>query len=133
MTAMRCPPAVAGVLVALCCLPLLGCPVVAVAAVGAATYGVISWHGNEAQMDFQAELPKVWDASKTALRALAFPVDDTQQHTVTEGTLTAGEAKLIVERQPGNVTRVRARVGTFDTDDNKRRAQLILEEIQKRL
>jgi hypothetical protein len=38
-----------------------------------------------------------------------------------------------VERQPGGTTRVRARVGTFYTSDNERRAKLILEEIKKLL
>jgi hypothetical protein len=84
-------------------------------------------------MDVQQDLPTVFAAGKAALRELGFPVDEGQQPGVTEGTLHAGEATVVVERQPGSLTRVRVRVGTFDTDDNKRRAGLILEATKKRL
>lgn len=113
-------------------LSLPGC-IVAAAAVGAAAYGAISYHENEAWLDVQQDLPTVWAASKRALRAQAFPVDDTAMPSTTEGTLRAGDAKVAIERHPGNRTRIRASVGTFDTDDNERRAKLLLEAIQKEL
>ncbi len=129
MIAMRCRSLLVPVLL----LPLSSCIVVAAAAVGAATFGAISWNENEAQMDFQRDFDATWQATKAALRELAFPVDDTQLPGKTEGTLHAGDATATVEMHPGNTTRVRVRVGTFESDDNKRRAQLILESLKKRL
>jgi len=129
----RPAPGVCAAILACLLLPSAGCIVAAAAAAGSVVYGAISYHQNEATMDVQNDLPTVFAACKAALRELAFPVDDTQQPGATEGTLYAGEAKVVVERQPGNLTRVRVRVGTFDTDDNKRRAGLILEATKKRL
>src|SRR5262249_34115208 len=114
-------------------LSCAGCFVAAAAAGAGVVYGAISYQQNEATMDVQQDLPTVWAASKAALRELGYTVDDSQKPGATEGTLRAGEAKVVVERQPGNVTRVRVRVGTFDTDDNKRHAALILEATKKRL
>jgi len=107
--------------------------IVAAAAVGAGAYGVISHRHNESTMDVPQELPVVFAAAKRALRAHSFPVNDAATVGATEGTLYAGEAIVVVRRLPGNITSVRASVGTFDTDDNERRARLLLEEIQKLL
>lgn len=113
--------------------PLGSCLVVAAAAVGAAAFGAISYHENEAQMDVEQDVPTVFAAAKAALRELAFPVDDAEQPGATGGTLKAGEARVLVERHPGGRTRVRVSVGTFRTDDNLRRAGLVLEATKKRL
>lgn len=129
-------PMRARVVVLVACLalpPISGCVVAAAAAVGAATFGVISYCENEATMDVPQDLPTVFAAAKKALHNLSFPVDDKQTATATEGRLEAADAHVRVERQPGGTTRVRARVGTFDTSDNQRRAKLILEEIKKLL
>lgn len=121
-------------LLACCLLPALpSCIVAAVAAVGAATYGAVSYNGNEASVTVQKDLATVTQASKTAMRELGFPVDDTQQAGVTECTLTGGEAKVVLERHPGEVTKIRVRVGTFETEDNKRRSGLLLEKIRAHL
>ena len=115
-------------------LPVLpSCVVAAVAAVGAATYGAVSYNGNEASITVQQDLATVTAASKKAMRDLNFPVDDTQEPSVTECKLTGGEATVILERHPGEVTKIRARVGTFDTQDNKRRSGLLLEKIRSYL
>ena len=119
--------------VCLALLPLPACVVAAAAAVGAATWGAISYYQNEASMDVPQDLPTVFAAAKKALHNLSFPVDDKQTANATEGKLDAGDAHVRVEKQPGGTTRVRARVGTFDTNDNERRAKLILEEIKKLL
>lgn len=127
--AMRIPT-----LLACCLLPILpSCVVAAVAAVGAATYGAVSYNGNEASTTVQADLATATSAARKAMRELSFPVDDTQQPGTTECTLTGGEAKVILERHPGEVTKIRVRVGTFDTEDNKRRSGLLLEKIRAHL
>jgi hypothetical protein len=121
-------------LLACCLLPVLpSCVVAAVAAVGAATYGAVSYNGNEASITVQQDLAAVTAASKKAMRELNFPVDDTQQPGVTDCKLTGGEATVILERHPGEVTKIRVRVGTFDTQDNKRRSGLLLEKIRSYL
>ncbi len=131
MTGMRMTAARSG----LCLLPMLlsGCIVVAAGAVGAAAYGAISHHENEARMDVPHDLSRVFTAARDALRELGFLVEDAGQPGPTEGTLKAGDAKVVVERHVGNSTRVRVMVGTFQTDDNTRRANLIVESIKRRL
>jgi hypothetical protein len=114
-------------------LVLPSCIVAAVAAVGAATYGAVSYNGNEASISVQKDLAAATVAAKKGMRELGFPVDETQQPGTTECTLTGGEAKVILERHPGEVTKIRVRVGTFDTDDNKRRSGLLLEKIRAHL
>lgn len=116
------------------CLP--SCIVVAAGAVAAATYGAISYHENEAVMNVKQDLKTCFDRCRDAMHELNFPVDATQQPPgdgATEVTLTGGDAKVVLERHPGEVTRIRARVGTFDTKDNQRRAGLLLEKIRERL
>src|ERR1041384_5525502 len=115
---------------ALCCL-LPGC-VVAAAAAGAAVYGALSYHENEAWMDFHTDLPKVWTAMLDSLQENGYPPDRRKQPGVNEGEITAGEATVKVERNPG-FTRVKVRVGTFDSEENRRHAGLILEGMKKRL
>ncbi len=113
------------------CLP--SCVVAAIAAVGAAAYGAVSYNGNEASTTVQTDLAAATTAAKKAMRELSFAVDDTQQPGTTECTLTGGEAKVILERHPGEVTKIRVRVGTFDTEDNRRRSGLLLEKIRAHL
>lgn len=131
MTAMR-----TAIRTAACLLPLLllpSCIVVAAGAVGAAAYGAISHHDNESRMDVQHDLSRVFTAARAALKELGFPVEDGTPPGPTEGTIRAGDAKVVAERHVGNITRVRVMVGTFQTDDNTRRANLILEAIKRQL
>lgn len=130
-----------GMRTVLLCLGLLApcltsCIVVAAGAVAAAAYGAISYHENEAVMNAKQDLRTTFLASREAMNELNFPVDATQKEPgdgSTEVTLTGGDAKVVLERHPGEVTRIRARVGTFDTEDNRRRAGLLLEKIRERL
>jgi hypothetical protein len=114
----------------LCCQ---GCFLAAAAAVGAAAYGVVSYDRNEARTDFHAGLAEVWQATLQSMRDLGYSVDLAQKPGATEGTITTGEAKVIVERHPEEFTRLRARVGTFDTEDNRRRAGLILDAVRAKV
>ena len=125
-------PAVAGVAFLLL-LPLPGCLLAAAAAAGAAAVGVVSYENNEAWMDYHATLPEAWSAATRAMRNLGYQVPDRPAPTDSEGVIEAEGVKVTVQRQPNEITRVRARVGTFDTDENERRAKLILEEVRKLL
>jgi len=116
-------------------LPLSGC-LVAAAAAGAA-YGYIKYENNEAIRDFEAPLEGVWDAALDALedRGYVIPggvgrdLTDVQDDAEVEGD----DYWLRVERHPGGISRVRVRIGTFETEENKRRAGLLIEAIEQRL
>ncbi|MSR37623.1 MAG: DUF3568 family protein [Planctomycetes bacterium] len=125
---MRLPMIMSALL--FCSLSLQSCILVAAGAIAGAAYGAVSYSNNEATMEVTQDFTKVFAAAKKALRKLQFQVDDTQVATATEGTLKSSDVTVDVERLPGNTTRVRAKVGTFATADNERRAKLILEEIK---
>ncbi len=110
-----------------------GCVVAALAAGAGATYGAIKYFHNEAVQDFGADLDTAWAATLSAMRDLGYPVDLGTPHGATEGRVESGDAEVVVEQHPGPFTRVRVRVGTFDTEDHRRRASLILEAIAQRL
>ena len=114
-------------------LPLGGCVVVAVAAGAAAVYGVIKYTQNGAQQDFEADLGATWDAVIASLRELGYAVEGDPRHGATEGTIRTGDVSVRVVRHPGDFTRIEVRVGTFETEDHKRRAGLILEAVARRL
>lgn len=113
-------------------VPLAGCIVAAAAAGAAATYGVIKYTQNEAQQDFRANLDDTWRATVNALRASGYSVADTAAHGETEGKIEVGDAVVRVERFT-DFTRVRVRIGTFETEESKRKAGLILSDVAQRL
>ncbi len=108
-----------------------GCVAVAVGA--AAVYGAIKYSNNEATQDYQVDLDTVWQATIESMSDLGYDVSKDAQHGPTEGVIERDDAWVKVEQHAGGMTRVRVRVGTFETDDHKRRARLILEGIAKRL
>lgn len=111
-----------------------GCLAAAVAAGAAATYGAIQYTNNEAYLDFRAPFDETWDASVDAMRENGYLVSSSlSAPSGTEGRIEQGDAKVIVEKMPNGFTRVRVRIGTFDTDDNRRRAGLILESIDRQI
>ncbi|MCC7064410.1 MAG: DUF3568 family protein [Planctomycetes bacterium] len=116
-----------------CALPLSGCFLAAAAAVGAAAAGAVSYEHNEAWMDFKETLPESWAATLRAMRKLGYPIAGEPQVGATEGTIEVEKTKVRVEQHPGGYVRVTARVGTFDTKDNERRAKLILEEVTNQM
>lgn len=126
-------PLLAGLVLSSIFAVLPGCFLVAVAAVGAAGYGAISYENNEGWMDYKVELGEAWAASLRALQKLGYRVTGNPRPGATEGTIEADQAKVVVEQHAGGYVRVRVRVGTFTTDDNERRAKLILEEITAQL
>lgn len=108
---------------------------VAIVAAGAAAVGYIKYSENEASMDFEADLDETWKATIAALRDLQYKVDENYPHGTTEGEIDLDDrdTNVKVELHPEGFTRVRVRVGTFETEDHKRKAGLILEGIQDRL
>jgi len=111
-----------------------GCFAVAVAAGAAAvTYGVVRYTENEAYRDCPGSLDETWKAALAALKDNGYAVDESTPHAATEGRIKVADVELSVDTQPGGVTRVHVRVGAFGTEDEKRRAALILESVGKRL
>lgn len=124
-------------LIGILCLVSLtsGCLAAAGLTVGAAAgvLGYVYYDKNEAQRDFAANFDKTWKATLEALRTLKYAVPKEPEHSTDSGDLTTGNIRISVVRSPGNMTRVSIRVGTFDTEDHRRRAGLILEKIEELL
>jgi hypothetical protein len=116
---------------ALASLPVAagGCLFLAVGA--AAAFGVVMYLENEAYQDFHADLDTTWNATLAAMRKLGYPVQEGMPHSTTEGEVKINDAHVRVTRESGGHTRVHVRIGTFETDDHRRRAALLLEEIAK--
>ncbi|MGH7162374.1 MAG: DUF3568 family protein [Planctomycetota bacterium] len=112
---------------------LPGCIVAAVAVGAAATYGVIKYSENEASQDFKANVEKTWAATIAAMREQGYPVSEGAKCGPTGGKVEVSDATVHVEKHAEDFTRVRVRIGTFETDEHKRRARLLLEDIAKRL
>lgn len=112
---------------------LTGCVVAALGVAAAGAAGVVLYSKNEAVMKYPADLVATWDATMAAMQGMGYQVDATRRPNATEGRIDVDETTVRVEKIPGDLTQVSVRVGTFRTDDNKRRAKLLLEDIQKRL
>lgn len=109
------------------------CVATAIVAGAAATFGIVMYSENEAVRDFDAGLGPTWSATVAAMRTLGYPVADGAAHGLTEGRVEVHDVKVRVTREPGDFTRVRVRVGTFRTEEHRRRAGLILEEVARLL
>ena len=127
------PFLVAVLSVALPALAGPGCVAAAVVVGAGAAFGVIKYMDNEAYRDFRTSMDATWSAAVASTREQGYPVSSDPAHGPSEGEFEAGDAKVIVERHPEDFTRVRVRIGTFESEDNKRRATLILEGVARRL
>jgi hypothetical protein len=122
--------------VAFALLPLLvlpGCIFAAAAAVAAVAVGVVSYENNEAWMDYKGTLDQLWNATLQAMRKQGYVVPGDPKPNATEGTIEAGETRVVVETHAGGYVRVRVRVGTFTSEDNERKAKLLIEEVTAQL
>ena len=99
----------------------------------ATAYGVVKYTENEAYQDFKAPLDDTWKAAVAAMQENGYPVSDAVQPGTNQGKLDVNDAVVHVETLPGDMTRVRVRIGTFSTDEHKRRASLILESVGDRV
>jgi hypothetical protein len=93
------------------------------------------WYAeNEIRRDFIVSIDTAWGASIRALamNGLVYDMRRTRRG-ITEGSLTARDARVRLEVHPGGVTRVRVRVGWFALPDNRRREALVVEQIVREL
>lgn len=108
-----------------------GCLAAAGVTVGAAgVLGYVYYDKNEAQRDFHSTFEKTWAATLRALRDLKYTVPKDPEHLEDFGELTIDNLTVRVARHPGNSTRVSIRIGTFDTENHRRSAGLIIEKIE---
>ena len=109
---------------------------VAVMAAGAA-YGLVKYDRNEAYQDFETSIESAWSASIGALEASGYFVEPTVARDLASETDSArveGDGYwLRVEKHIESRVRVRVRIGTFESTENKRKAALILEAIEEQL
>lgn len=110
-----------------------GCVVGALAVGAAAAYGAVKYTDNEAYREFDLPMPKTWNATLAAMRDNGYDVPDFRPQGLTEGRIDNGDAKVVVYALPRDASRVTVRIGTFSTEDNRRRAALILDSVVKHL
>jgi hypothetical protein len=123
----------ASVVLAAAAMSAGGCVVAAVAVGAAAAYGVVKYTDNEAYRDFHAPLDATWKATLQAMREHGYPISESAPLGTTEGKIDIDDAKVSVQREAGEYTRVKVRIGTFSTDEHRRRAALILESVAARV
>ncbi len=121
---------VRSVLLLLLVAPLGGC--VAVVA-GAAAYAAIEYESNEVSQTYRASLGDTWQASIAELREMGYPVQEGTKPGPTEGTVEISDVAVRVEKLSAEHTRVGVRFGTFDTEEHRRKAILLLDVIANRI
>jgi hypothetical protein len=123
-----------GLIGILCLVPLVsGCLAVAGLTVGAGVVGYIYYDKNEAWRDFGASFDKTWNATQAALRELKYDVPKGPSLSPDSGYITIDDVKVKVVHHPDDRTRVSVRVGTFHTENHRRRAGQILDKIDEKL
>lgn len=109
---------------------LTGC--VAVAAAGVVGVGLVQYQRNEVAKDFPTGLQATWQACLQAASEQGIEADEADLRT-TEGELLGEDVFVRVEVHPEGFTRVRIRFGTFLTADHRRRAELLMQAIERAL
>jgi hypothetical protein len=104
-----------------------------VAAGAAAGYGAHKYVSNEASRDYPADLGRTWQATLGAMREAGYPVAEGVPPGPAGGCLEINDAKVTVESVGPATSRVRVRLGTFDTANHRRRADAILDSIGVRV
>lgn len=122
-------------LLLLCIAPALaGCVVAAAAVVGAAAaYGAVKYTENGAYQDFKTDFDTTWMATIASMKEMGYGLPKDLTHTPTEGKIKAGDTVADVEKHAEGFTRVNVTIGTFQSEEHKRKAKLLLDNIAKRL
>lgn len=124
--------ATAGVVLALLFMASTWFLAAVVAGLGALT--LLKLHAqNEIARDFRVPLAAASAAVFDALDETGFGDGTPSRRGVTEREISGRSARVRVEQHPDAVTRVRIRVGLFASDDNRRRAALLLERVEHHL
>jgi len=111
--------------------PLGGCVAVAVGA--ASVYGAIQYDGNQMSQEYRANLDKTWRATLAELEEMGYTAEQGTKPGPTEGKIEISDVVVRVEKLADERTQVRVRFGTFDTEDHRRKARLLLQGIASRI
>jgi hypothetical protein len=117
-------------LLILLALPLGAC-VVAAGAVGGVA--AAKYMQNQEARSYRTTLRAAYEAALAALPELGYPAASQATLGPTEARVQAGDAKIAMAQFPGGVVRIAVSVGTFETDDHRRRAALVHERLATRL
>jgi hypothetical protein len=116
-----------------CALFLVG------AAAGAAAGGTVSYIGNELRTTQEVSIDKAWTAAQGAVSELGFMIDSAKSHKDGTGAVlyshNAQEQRVLIvlKRESDRLTEIRVTVGIFDTDANRRAAQLVYDKMHSRM
>ena len=120
---------------ALLLLPLAGCVAVAAGAIAAAAvYGVIKYENNEAVRYYEASYKDTYAATLKVMRSEGYPVQEGLEPDADgDQKVEIDNAYAKVKREGEKSTAVRIRIGTFETEEHKSKAERILNGIAKEL
>jgi hypothetical protein len=128
-----------GLALVACLVTTEGCFLFVVGAVAGAAAGTVSYVGNELHVTQEVSVDRAWSAANGAVQDLQFSLITSKTFKdATGGTLTARNAKdqpvrIQLARTSDRLTEIRIRVGTFDTSENRARAQLIWDKMKSRM
>ncbi len=112
---------------------LVFAPGCAAVVAGAAAAGTVQYVRNEAARDYDATVDATWSATLGSLRDQGYPVDPSASYAGRGGALEVNDVKVWVGSLGPAKSRVRIRVGTFDTDKHRNQAHRILDGISAHL
>jgi hypothetical protein len=118
-------------LLGLVALSLPGC--IAVAAGAAAGYGTAQIVRNADVRDYAAPLPVVWAATLASVREAGYPVALDTPADPTAASIAVNDLTVSLWAIAEGQTRVRLRVGTFNTDAHRRVTAQIHDGISARV
>ena len=111
---------------------LSGCLALAVGAAGGVGY--YKYRENEVHRDFKASPQETWKVTLRSLERVGYPAPRIKWHQAADGgEIEDDDLWVKVEARANDYTRVRIRVGTFETEENQRKAALLLERIDEAL
>ncbi len=116
-----------------------GCALFVAGAAAGAAVGTISWANNELQTTQEVRLDDAWEAANKSMESLKFAVmTEKSRKDAAYGELHGRNAEdqpilIRVFRKGDKLTQINIRVGTFDTSANRAEAQLIYDEMKKRM
>jgi hypothetical protein len=124
----------------LCFLPavaLTSCVAVAAAAIGAAAIGAYSYANNELSRDYHATYDQAWDATLKAAKDLNLTVTsqnkDYQKAVVQAKRADGTPVTINLEALEKDRVKLTVRVGTFESDENRRAAEAIHDQILRNM
>lgn len=134
----KCPQWIVGLSLVVAMSWLQGCALLVVggAAAGVA-YGTVKYVDNTLQVTHEASLDRVWQAANGAMKDLQFPIN-TSKKDGSSGILQSRNAQgqpITVQaiRKGDKLTEVKITVGTFDSADNRTKAQQIHDKLKAKL